>query len=180
MTRNARIPAWFRELTREDILASEYVKARARLVKDVMQRKIIAASPDATLNEICALLENNSIKRVPIISDGELVGIVTRNNILQALASQPEDLEISLSDSQIRMELLKHLSQQRWAHLSRLNIIVHDNGIVDLWGFTTSEVEKQALRVAAENAAGVRAVNDHLRLQEAPSAPPIERDITTR
>ncbi len=173
-------PDWFRQMAREDLLASEYVKARGRFVKDVMQRDVITASPEATLNEICALMENNSIKRVLIASNGELVGIVTRSNILQALASAPKDSEISPSDSQIRTDLLRHLSQQRWAHLSRLNIIVHDRGIVDLWGFASSEVEKQALRVAAENATGVRIVNDHLRLQEPMPEPQIERDITTR
>ncbi|MBZ0146449.1 MAG: CBS domain-containing protein [Pseudorhodoplanes sp.] len=173
-------PDWFRQMAREEFLATEYVKAQARLVKDVMQRRVITASPEATLNEICALMENNSIKRVLIISDGDVVGIVTRSNILQALASGPKDLEISVSDLQIRTDLLAHLSQQRWAHLSRLNIIVHDRGVVDLWGFATSEVEKQALRVAAENTAGVCTVNDHVRLQEPVPQPEIERDITTR
>ena len=78
---------WLRVLTGDDALAAEYTKAHARTVADVMTREVITASPDTPLHEIAALLERRSIKRVPIVRDGALLGIVSRANLLQALAS---------------------------------------------------------------------------------------------
>ena len=104
------------------------------------------------------------IKRVPIVSDGRLVGIVSRANLVQALASSGNKLEIPRSDTAIRDQLLAHLHAQHWAHTGLLNVTVND-GVVDLWGLTNSEIERKAIRVAAEAMAGVRAVNDHLRVR---------------
>jgi osmotically-inducible protein OsmY len=107
------------------------------------------------------LLEKHAIKRVPIVENGQLVGIVSRANLIQAVASARAQLAVPLSDTKIRDNLLAHLRSQPWAHTSLLNITVTD-GIVDLWGMTYSDVERKAIRIAAETAPGVRAVNDHL------------------
>jgi len=152
---------WLLGLTGEETLAAEYVKAHARKVADVMTRNVITASPDTPLHEIAALLEKNSIKRVPIVNNGQLVGIVSRANLIQAVASIRKELEIPLSDSTIRDKLLAHLKGQAWAHTSLLNITVN-GGVVDLWGITKSDAERKAIRVAAESTHGVRAVNDNL------------------
>jgi CBS-domain-containing membrane protein len=157
---------WLRALTGDGVLAAEYVKAHARKVADVMTRQVITASPDTPLHELAALLERHSIKRVPIIRDGELVGIVSRANLVQALASVPKDLEIPLSDGAIRDRLMAHLNNQPWAHTLLLNVTVND-GVVDLWGITGSEAERKAIRVAAESMPGVSAVNDRLARQSA-------------
>ena len=171
-------PYWFLEYAGKEHLAAEYVKACARKIADVMTRKVITASPDASLNEIAALFENNSIKRVPIVENGELVGIVSRANLIQALASVPPHLDIASSDMVLRTAFLRHLAAQRWADASRLNVIVHD-GLVELWGVVNSDAEKQATRVAAESMVGVRAVIDHLIVEPREVKAP-ERDITGR
>jgi len=152
---------WLRVLTGDDALAAEYTKAHARTVADVMTRDVITASPDTPLHEIAALLERHSIKRVPIVRDGALLGIVSRANLLQALASSHKDLDIQLSDTAIRDRILAHLNNQPWAHTLLLNVTVN-GGVVDLWGITGSDAERKAIRVAAESAPGVTAVNDHL------------------
>ena len=173
-------PYWYLEYAGKEHLAAEYVKARARKVADIMTRKVITASPDTSLNDIAALLENNSIKRVPVIENGELVGIVTRANLIQALTSAPARLDIAPSDTMLRIKILRHLAEQLWADASRLNVIVHD-GLVELWGAVDSDSEKQAARVAAESMEGVRTVIDNLIVEPrgaARKAP--ERDITTR
>lgn len=128
---------------------------------DIMTQHVITATPETPLDEIAVLLERNSIKRVPIARDAKLVGIVSRANLVQALATMPKGLEVPLSDSQIRERLLSHLKEQSWADTHLLNITVTD-GVVNLWGITSSETERQAIRVAAEATPGVRAVNDHL------------------
>ena len=106
-------------------------------------------------------MERNGIKRVPIIRDGQLVGIVSRANLVQAVASSGTKLEVPLSDAMIREKLMAHLNTQRWAHSGLLNATVND-GVVDLWGFSSSAVERKAIQVAVETTPGVRAVNDHM------------------
>jgi CBS domain-containing protein len=173
-------PYWYLEYAGKEHLAAEYVKARARKAADVMTRKVITASPDSSLNEIASLLENNSIKRIPIVENGELVGIVSRANLIQALASAPAHLDITPSDTALRTNLLRRLVEQPWADASRLNVIAHD-GLVELWGVVNSDTEKQAIRVAAESMGGVHAVIDHLIVEPLEAAGKMpERDITTR
>lgn len=154
-------PWWLLALTGGDTLAAEYVRAHARKVADVMTRHVITATPDTSLREIATLLEKHSIKRVPIMRDGQLIGIVSRANLIQAVASTRKELDIPLSDATIRDKLLAHLKAQPWAHTLLLNVIVTD-GVVDLWGMAHSETERTAIRVAAEAMPGVRAVNDNL------------------
>ena len=154
---------WLRLMASSSTLAADYVKAYGRKVADVMSRNVITASADTPLNEIATLLERNSIKRVPIVRDGQLVGIVSRANLVQAIAGAPKGLEIRLSDSAIRDRLLDHLRAQPWSHTWLLNVTVND-GVVNLWGITNSEEEKNAIRIAAEAIDGVRAVNNHLTL----------------
>jgi CBS domain-containing protein len=156
-------PWWLRAFTGSEALADEYVKAHARKVSDVMTRQVVTASPETPLHEVAALLEKHSIKRVPIVENGQLVGIVSRANLVQAVASAGKALEIPLSDSAIRDKLLEHLKAQDWAHTGLLNVTVN-GGVVDLWGIANSATERQAIRVAAEAMPGVRAVNDNLRL----------------
>lgn len=152
---------WLDAFISDETLAAEYTKAHSRTVADVMTRRVITAAPDTPLQEIAALLEKNSIKRVPIVRNGKLVGIVSRANLVQAVASAKKTPKIPPSDTMIRDRLLKHLKQQKWAHTLLLNVTV-SGGVVDLWGIAQSEAERQAIRVAAESIAGVRAVNDNL------------------
>ncbi len=153
----------------EEVLAIEYVRQHSRKVGDVMTKRLVTASPDAPLNEIAGLLERHSIKRVPIIENNALVGIVSRANLIQALAGDRKSLDIPVPDAQLRDTIMAHLKTQPWAHTSLLNVTVND-GIVDIWGITRSEAEKQALRVAAETTPGVRAVNDNVVMQTWQSA----------
>lgn len=171
-------PYWYLEYAGKEHLAAEYVKARARKVVDLMTANVVTASPETSLNEIANLLENNEIKRVPIVENGQVVGIVSRGNLLQALASLPIELAVEPSDRQIREALRQHLSNQRWADVSRLNILVR-HGRVELWGRVNSHAERQAIRVAAESMNGVRGVIDHLIVKPEPVEKP-PRDITTR
>jgi CBS domain-containing protein len=161
--------SWLRLLTADEVLAAEYTKARARKVEDVMTKRVVVATVDTPLSEVAMLLEKNSIKRVPVVSAGRLVGIVSRSNLVQALATARRQFEMPLSDSAIRERLLSHLQREPWADTSQLNVTVNE-GVVDIWGVCRSEAEREAVRVAAENVPGVRAVNNNLAMQ-APFAP---------
>ena len=152
---------WLRLLTAEETLAAEYVKAHAHKVADVMTRDVITAGPETPLHEIAVLLEKNFIKRVPIVKNGQLIGIVSRANLIQAVASARKGPETPLSDAAIRDRLLAHLKAQGWLDTFLLNVTVN-GGVVDLWGITRSDAERKAIRVAAESTPGVSAVNDNL------------------
>jgi CBS domain-containing protein len=158
---------WLEYLTGKQVLAAEYVKSHSHKVTDVMTRSVITATPKTPLAEIVTLLERNRIKRVPIVQNGKVVGIVSRANLLQALASMPTKnaATTSANDSQIRDEVLSRLNAQLWRP-SMLNVTVRD-GTVDLWGFVASDDEKKATRIAVESIPGVKTINDHLTIPPA-------------
>jgi len=154
---------WLALLLGTQPLAAEFVKSNAGMVADVMTRDVIVATPDTPLRQIAALLEKNGIK-------GKLVGIVSRANLVQALASARKEIKAAAatSDRMVREELLSRLRAEPWAKTSRLNVIVHD-GTVELWGAVRSPAEKQAVRLATELTPGVRAVNDNLIVESSAS-----------
>lgn len=158
-----RRPWWLAIFTGKEALAAEFVKEHSRRVTDVMTRDVVTASPDTPLSTIANLLEKNGIKRLPVVRDGKVVGIVSRANLLQALASAGNKIELTAlaDDSSIRDSVLNQLNAEPWTRPSLINVIVHD-GTVELWGIVDSASEKRAVRVAAEVTPGVRVVNDNL------------------
>ena len=160
---------WLSLLTGKEVLAAQYVKEHSRKVADVMTRDVITATPDTPLQDIANILEKNSIKRVPIIEDGKMVGLVSRANLLQALASLRKQIEGGTpNDTKIRETVVQRLNAEPWLRSSLINVIVQD-GTVELWGIVDSPTEKKAVRVAAEETPGVRAVNDNLIIRPAGS-----------
>lgn len=155
-------PWWLLVISGDRPLAADYVKSHTTRITDVMTRDVRTADPEMPLDEIAELLGKAHIKRVPIVNkDGELVGIVSRANIIQAIASAHQKLEVSVPDATIRKKLLDELERQPWTNTFRLNVTV-TNGVVNLWGMVESEQERKAITVAAEAIPGVTAVNDHL------------------
>lgn len=153
---------WLSLLTGREVLAEEYVKEHSRKVADVMSREVITVKPETPLGEIATLLERNGIKRVPVVQDGKVVGIVSRANLLQALASYRAPIEARApSDTSIRESVIARINNEPWSRPALINVIVQD-GNVELWGIVETQVEKKAVRVAAEVTPGVRAVNDNL------------------
>lgn len=153
---------WLEALQGDYALAADYVKSHAAKISSIMTREVVTALPETPLHEIAALLERRQIKRVPIVNEnGDMVGIVSRANLLQAVATAQPKLELYLPDAAIRKKIVDHLKRQSWSHAYNLNVTV-SNGVVDLWGVVESEAERNALHVAAENVPGVAMVNDHL------------------
>jgi predicted transcriptional regulator len=144
---------------------AEFVKAHGRKAKDVMTRQVISVDPDTSLQEIANLLEKHGIKRVPVLKDGRLVGIVSRANLVQALATRElAFVEVTEADEVLRKVIVSNLRKLPWtAALEMVDVIV-DRDVVNLWGVVRKEEEKNAIRVTAEETPGVQAVNDHLRV----------------
>jgi len=154
---------WLKLLMGRESLAAEFVKEHARRVRDVMTRDVVTAAPDTPVTDIAANMEKNHIKRLPILEDGKLVGIVSRANLVQALAGmhKASAAEKPLTDVELRQKLMSRLKSEPWAKTSLINVTV-DTGSVDVWGIVDSEAEKQALRVAIEVTPGVRSVTNNV------------------
>jgi len=153
---------WLHMLSGDGAMAADYVKSHTRRIADVMTREVKTANPETPLDEIAELFEASGIKRVPVVDrTGELVGIVSRANIIQAVASARPKLEIAVSDATIRRKLMEELKRQPWAHSHKINVVV-TRGVVDLWGTVESEQARKGINAVAMNVPGVDAVNDHL------------------
>ena len=158
---------WLERLTSGDTLASDYTKSHTRDVRDVMSTPVISVSEDTSLADIADILEEHRIKRVPVVKDGTLVGIVSRGDLVRELAASARSPAVA-GDKSIRKMLLQRLKAQPWANASSLNFVV-TSGIVDLNGIVPSAEQRRALRVLAETVPGVLAVKD--RLVELPLGP---------
>ena len=155
---------WLEMMTSTNQLAGEYIKSHSAKVTDVMTRDVISVTDATPVADIAVLLETHRIKRVPVLRDGRLAGIVSRANLVRALAMTINERASSTEadDENIRNKLLAELKAQKWAEVSPANVTVKD-GVVHLWSSYLSEQEKRALVVAAENIPGVRRVEDHMR-----------------
>src|SRR5271157_4587516 len=138
-------PWWLEALTPASTLAEDFAKSHGRRVDEVMSTKVVSATEETPLGEIATLLEKHRIKRVPILRDGKLVGIVSRSNLIQAMASAKDHASGAIdSDRTIRGEILGRLGRQDWTDFGSRNVIVSD-GVVHLWGLVGSEEEHKAL-----------------------------------
>jgi CBS domain-containing protein len=141
--------------------ARDYIKTHAVKVRDVMTTDVLTVKPDTSLGEVASILETRRIKRVPVTDAGRLVGIVSRANLVQALASVPDEpsTDVTLSDAEIRAMLMGELAGRKWSFAGR-NLVV-TNGVVHLWGVFHSVEAVEAVRVAAQSIPGVKRVEDH-------------------
>ena len=152
---------WLQFVTSDTKLASEYVKTHSRVARDVMTKDVVTVDAAAPLSEIADILESRHIKRVPVLDEGVLVGIVSRANLIQAIASSDAYRESGRADDRkIRDSLYTEIEKHRLAPVDT-NILVKD-GAVRLWGYIGSDEERRALVVAAQNTPGVTKVEDHL------------------
>jgi CBS domain-containing protein len=156
--------AWWLDLLADPAaLAHDYVKTHGRRVADVMTHPVVTVEAEAPLGEIARLLERRGIKRVPVVRDGRVVGIVSRADLIRGLAVRPaEPLPATVADDgAIQERVLAILRVQPWWTGTYRSIVVTD-GVVHLWGLVRSRLERDAMRVAAETVPGVQGVEDHL------------------
>jgi CBS domain-containing protein len=153
-------PRWLEFLIGPGRLANEYIHTHSRKVAEVMTQSPITVTEDAPLDEVVHLMESRRIKRLPVVRDGKVMGIVSRANLLHALASVVSDLPSGTpADAAIRDQLMTELAKQPWA--PPVDATVKD-GIVDLWGVVLAAHQREAAIVAAENIPGVKMVRSHV------------------
>jgi CBS domain-containing protein len=153
---------WLELLTDSTSRAEEFVKSRGRRAADVMTRSVISVTPRTELREIADTMEKWAIKRMPVVSAGKLVGIVSRHDLLRALRSaKPKGAGKPRGDTAIRDHLKRATERESWTDAAMVNFVV-EKGTVELFGAVRSEAQREALRILAESAPGVRAVRNRL------------------
>jgi len=152
---------WLRFILGPGRSASDFVQEHGRKVFEVMTRSPLTIAEDTALAEIVDLMEKNNVKRLPVVRGDKVVGIVSRANLLQAVASLARDVaDPTADDDHIRGRIIDALEKNEWCPFG-LSVVVR-NGIVHLSGVITEEHARQAAVVAAENIEGVKKVHDHL------------------
>lgn len=150
---------WLTLFEDSDELARQYSRAHGRTAEDVMTRHVVSVGPDATTAKIADIMRRRGIKRVPVVEDGRLIGIVTRADIVQmvALGAAPE--AVTRPDNEIQDEVMERLKQAPWAGTEFLSVSVKDQS-VEVSGLVASADQKHALAVLIREVPGVRAVRD--------------------
>jgi CBS domain-containing protein len=155
-------PRWLEFFLGPGRAANEYVHSHGRKIEEVMTPEVVCVSEATPLQEVVRIMERRRIKRVPVISNGKILGIISRANLVQALARLAEETPSSHPDDETaRQQILTELSKQSWAPRAGLNVVVR-GGVAELWGVIWDERERAAVRVAAENTPGITQVVDHL------------------
>lgn len=156
------VAGWRTLFSNPERLAEQYVRTHGRTVANVMTRELVAVTPATPLAEAVALMESRRIKRLPVQDAGQLVGILSRADLLRALEQLlPKTAAAAVSDAAIRRAVLAQLRQQSWLPVALVDIRV-ENATVELRGIILSDAQREALRILAENTPGVRAVVDRL------------------
>ena len=161
-TEAPRSPRWLEILRGPGHGAAEYVRSHSRRVEDLMTRDVATVREDAPLEDVVALMEKKHVKRVPVVRGDHVVGVVSRSDLVRALgrvlaAPAPAETDDAVIGDRLRTDL----RDENWFAARNVTITVRA-GVVKLEGIVTDERAHEALRVATQNLAGVRAIDDQL------------------
>jgi CBS domain-containing protein len=107
---------WLEFLIAPGLLAEEYKRSHGRKVGEVMTAATISVTAQTPLAEVVALMESRRVKRLPVVENGRLIGIVSRADLLRVLAEMlPKSSVGPISDADIRRRVLAEISKQSWA-----------------------------------------------------------------
>jgi CBS domain-containing protein len=155
-----RRPKWLEFILGPGRLAQEYTHSAGRKVEEIMTPDPRTIGENEALEAVVDTMERHHVKRLPVTRGGPVVGIISRADLMHALASLSRDAKAPpASDSAIRGKIIAAIGKQDWA--PRINVIVN-GGVAELHGVITDDRERAGLIVAAENVPGVKRVRDHL------------------
>ena len=155
---------WLDTLADPDAIARAYSKAHGQTVGDVMVRHVATISDEANLQAVAATLDTQGIKRIPVIRDGRLVGIITRSDLVRALAhANPAGIDAPHDNAAVQKEILGKMAEQSWLNTSYVNVQVRED-IVELGGFIASEDQRHALHALVRETSSSRKIDDKLKI----------------
>ena len=155
-------PRWLEFFAGRGRLADEYVHSHGRKVSEVMTPGPVTITENTPVEEVVHLMEQRRIKRLPVVRGTKVVGIVSRANLLHALAAVGREAAPPVKDDEtIRARIVADIAKQPWAPSYVVDVIVR-NGVVELWGAVTIDNQREAVAVLAENVPGVKQVINHM------------------
>lgn len=152
---------WLRLLLSDEARARDFVKSHGRKAREVMTQPAISVAADAPLAEVVRLMERHRIKRLPVVDKGELVGLVTRTDLLRAVLAQQAVPPADVKDGELRARIDAMLRHEDWASSAMVHVQV-ENGVAQLWGTVESKEQREALLLAVRGVPGVKDVQPHL------------------
>lgn len=158
---------WWSTMFSTDSLAEAYTKTNGRNVSEVMSAEPVTIEQDASLADAARLMAKHRVKRLPVMGDGTLVGMLSRSDFVRLLGQfvAPAYEEQATSDGEIKSRILAEIANQKWSLDCRINVAVTE-GHVTLTGYAPSCEHQAAAKVAAENVIGVSAVNESIVVTE--------------
>ncbi len=155
--------SWIASLLMPGKAAKAYARAHGRRVDEIMSGNVATVEPNASLGEAAALMEKRRVKRLPVVEDERVVGILSRSDFMRTLAEivRPNADEQPASDEDIKQCIVAELHAQPWAPVASIDVAVKD-GVVSFHGVLTDERQRHAIRAVAENVQGVRKIHDHM------------------
>jgi CBS domain-containing protein len=157
-----RRPWWLARGASPEEIAVAYVKTHGTKVGDAMTKDVLTADEDEPLDAIAMRLESKGVKRLPVVKNGKIEGIISRANLLRAMAAGGLASDAADDDS-LRLAILRGIGANPGVRAQLLDVTAV-GGVAHLWGNVASKAERDAVRVIAETTAGVRAVKDHVRV----------------
>ncbi len=157
--------SWFATFFADpDEMARQYAKSHGLKVHEVMSRHVVSVREDASLGKVADVLETNKLKRVPVVRDGALVGIISRSDLVGALSRISVGAPAEKSDdATLQRKIMEQIRKQSWLNSGYVNITVKD-GVVEAWGVVPSNDQRNALQVLIEGTSGITRMDDHLRI----------------
>lgn len=160
-----RLPWWRFFFAEGEELARQYQKSMGTTVAEVMTRSVICVTPDLSIESAAALLDEHRIRRLPVVAAGKLVGIVSRGDLVRALAAAaPIAAGTPPSDAQLVREMRARLRDEPWVS-SRGLLVEAKDGVLSLWGLVTTDAEKSALETMARSIPGSKGIDSHLMVR---------------
>ena len=156
---------WWRTFFQDgERLAREYQKAAGTTVGEVMTPAVISVSPDLPIESAAVILDRHRIRRLPVVADGQLVGIVSRGDLVKALSTAPAPAVASASDTALCAEMKTRLAREPWVSNRAIVVQAKDGGFA-LWGLVSTEAEKSAIETMARAVPGAKGLESHLVVQ---------------
>lgn len=155
---------WAVLFTDNQSLAREFVKTHGQTVADIMTRKVVCVAADADLRHVADVLDRNNVKRVPVLDQGKLAGILSRTDLVRAVATAQIGTNAARGeDGEVQRKLIERMDQQPWLSPTLVHPVVTTEQ-VELWGFVSNEEQHRALRVLVAEVAGPRAIKDNIKV----------------
>lgn len=159
-------PAWWLQLLRDPQQQAEaFVRSHGRVAADVMAPGVVCVHPEAELAEVATLMAQRRIRRVYVAEGGALTGVITRSDLLRALARRIEAPPAAVRDAELLQEIRRRFAAEPWAREAWVAFSVRD-GQVELAGAVESDVQRRALELLVRGVPGVVDVIDRLRRRD--------------